>query len=291
MRTPLAAVVGAAVIVAVLSGCASGSDGVRIAGSPAPDRTPYTGVLTPPPSAAADRPGAAGDVVRCSTTPVGSTRSSPYTAGAVAATPERAIGTAWSEGLFLDLTTRSLARERTDGDRVLFTTAYRGVARQAVIVRHGPAGPGTGADADGLGWWVESWARCDLADFPESVSAAAGVQIWSDGAGRRVATARVLSSRGPEHCGWQDMTFLSLDGGMNGRTKGETYIDRPSADLAEYVDTEPEPHVALPAGAVDTGYHRGDRRLWLAPDHAVAYVGTEDDVAAWPRVTRPFGCA
>lgn len=87
------------------------------------------------------------------------------------------------------------------------------------------------------------------------------------------------------------MTFLDLDGGAIGRSGGETFVDRPSADLAEYFSVEAEAHLALPADAVGTGYHLGGSRLWLAPDHAVAYVGTAEDVAAWPRETRPVGCA
>lgn len=271
-----------------MTGCADASDGVRIAASPAADRTPYAGSLTPP-QTAADRTGAAGAVVRCSSTPVGGSAASPYTAGAVATTADGALDVASGEGVF-DLATRSLARERTERDRVLFTTSYHGIARQAVVVRHGPAGPGTGADADGLGWYVESWARCDLADFPDAVSEAYGVQVWSDLDGDRVPITTVRSSSGPEHCGWQDMTFLDLDGGALGAA-GETFVDRPSADLAEYFGAEAEAHLPLPADAVDTGYHRSDDHLWLAPDHAVAYVGTAEDVAAWPRETRPVGCA
>lgn len=290
MTVPAPAVALALAVVLAMTGCASASDGVRIAGSPTADRTPYAGSLTPPPQTAADRPGAAGVVVRCSSTPAGGSAASPYTGGAVATTADGALDVASGEGVF-DLATRSLARERTEHDRVLFTTSYHGIARQAVVVRRGPAGPGAGADADGLGWYVESWARCDLADFPDAVSEAYGVQVWSDRDGDRVPTTTVVSSSGPEHCGWQEMTFLELDGGAIGGSGGETYVDRPSADLAGYFGAEAEAHLALPADSVETGYHLGARRLWLAPGHAVAYVGTPEDVAAWPRETRQVGCA
>lgn len=84
---------------------------------------------------------------------------------------------------------------------MLFTTSYHGIARQAVVVRRRPAGPGSGADADGLGWYVESWARCDLADFPDAVSEARGVQVWSDRDADRVPTTTWSRPGGPSTAG------------------------------------------------------------------------------------------
>jgi hypothetical protein len=53
-------------------------------------------------------------------------------------------------------------------------------------------------------------------------------------------------------------------------------------------------HADLRTGAVDTGYHRDGRRLWLAPDHSAAYlVGVDDpdDVERWPAARQFIGCA
>jgi hypothetical protein len=191
------------------------------------------------------------------------------------------------EGLFLDAPTDDLVLERDDGDRVLFTTSYDGIARQALIVRNGPSGPGTGAK-DGRGWYVESFAACDLADFPEAVSAARGVQVWTDRTGARVSTTKVVSASGPAHCSWQDMTILTLG---DGTKTARTYFAHPSADLRKYFDRPYLEHVPVPSDATDTGYELEGRHLWLSVDQHDAYVGTKTDADRWPRPTRGLGCA
>lgn len=277
--------------VAVLSGCAGTAGAVRFDELPA-DRTPYAGPLVATPTEAqrahpSEWPGAAGAVVRCSSPAHGQTVLGTNTEGAVGSDPRDAIEVRIGEGLFLDAPNDRLALERDDGDRVLFTTSYDGVARQAIIVRNGPSGPGTGAK-DGRGWYVESFAACDLADFPESVSAAHGVQVWSDRDGARVPTTTVVSAAGPEHCAWQDMTFLTFGGATR---DARSYIARPSPDLHDYFDLPYREHVHVPAGATDTGYEREGRHLWLSADERYAYVGSRTDADAWPRPKERFGCA
>ncbi|WP_147392048.1 hypothetical protein [Amnibacterium setariae] len=280
--------VGAAAL--LLSGCGAG--GLRISDDVPAERTPYTGPLVATPSAADRRtpwewPGAAGRVVSCSSAPRGQTVVGRNDEGAVAADPQAAIEVKRGEGLFLSSPTDALVRERDDGDRVLFTTSYDGVARQAIIVRDGPSGPGTGAK-DGHGWYVESFATCDLADFPESVSRARGVQVWTDADGTRVPTSTVVSADGPAHCAWQSMTFLTLGDGTKDPV---SYVARPLQELGEYFDRPYREHVRVPSDARDTGWRREGRRIWIAADGRSAYVGAEDDAAAWPRPARPLGCA
>jgi hypothetical protein len=80
-----------------------------------------------------------------------------------------------------------------------------------------------------------------------------------------------------------------MDGGDDG---GQTYLEHPQSSLyPDYVTVPYAAKAALPADAEDTGYHRGDSRLWLAPDHNRAFVGTVDSVAVWPRTMQPLGCA
>lgn len=290
MRALLAAV--AALTTALLAGCAGTPGAVRIGDEPPAGRTPYAGSLVATPSAEEalqpwEWPGAAGEVVRCSSPPHGQTVVGTNTEGAVARDPRAAIEVKMGEGLFLDAPTDELVLERDDGDRVLFTTSYDGIARQAIIVRDGPSSPGTGAK-DGHGWFVESFAACDLADFPERVSAARDVQIWTDRVSTRLPTTTIVSAPGPAHCDWQSMTLLTL--GSAAPFPG-TYVERPLPELSGYFDRPYREHVAVPEDAVDTGYQRGDRRLWLAADGVYAYVGTTDDAAAWPRENRHLGCA
>jgi len=106
---------------------------------------------------------------------------------------------------------------------VLYTYEVDRRVKQAMIVHRGKAVDG------GTGWYVESWARCDWAELPAALGDALGLEVWTDPSGRRVATGRVVSSRGPEHCDWQDMTFLSIDGGD--LADGQTYVEHPQSEL------------------------------------------------------------
>lgn len=144
---------------------------------------------------------------------------------------------------------------------MLYTYEVDRRVKQAMIVHRGKAVDG------GTGWYVESWARCDWAELPAALGDALGLEVWTDPSGRRVATGRVVSSRGPEHCDWQDMTFLSIDGGD--LADGQTYVEHPHTEL--YPDHFAVPYdrsTDLPSDARDTGYERDGRHLWVAPTEA-----------------------
>jgi hypothetical protein len=70
--------------------------------------------------------------------------------------------------------------EVAESDRVLYTYGVDELVKEAVIVHHGSNVEGS------VGWYVESWAACDPAEFPDSVIDLYGLQIWADAAGRRV---------------------------------------------------------------------------------------------------------
>ena len=112
--------------------------------------------------------------------------------------------------------------------------------------------------------------------------------MWTDADGRPVPTTELTVMSGPEHCGWEDMTFLSL-----GRTDRQpTFVRDPDPELGGYVTEPYQGHAQLPDDAVDTGLRHEDDRLWLAPDRSRAYVGaTPDDVEVWPRTVQQLGCA
>jgi hypothetical protein len=217
--------------------------------------------------------------VHCSTPPTGSTVR-PGSKQPPNSSPEAAV----DDYVSTELPVRHLARERTDKDRVLFTTSYGGVAREAVIVRK--ADPSTDpAVHDSTGWYVDSYAYCDLADFPESVTAAAGIDIWSDAHGTRQPTTRIQSGPGPQHCDLQGTTFLTIGHGTN------AYVDHIPADMQDNFREQPRTHLAVPNDALDTGFSRLGDHLWVSPDRTRAYVGTRTDAALWPRELQAFGCA
>jgi hypothetical protein len=253
----------------------------------APEVPPYKGplvveVTAPPSDERADRSGAAGRVVDCDTPVTGDSRLSPYDGGSVSRSPAAALSEAvgeahpGAEGGFREA--------RREPGRVLYTYEAGGRTRQAYVVHRGPAVDGR------TGWYVESWARCDWAEFPPAVAEGIGLQLWTDATGRPVATSRVVSGPGPEHCDWQRMTFLNLVGGDLER--GQTYVAHPDPEYyPDYFRVAYVEGVPLPAGARDTGYQRDGRRLWVAADRSRAYVGTPAAVDVWPRTVQPLGCA
>ncbi len=289
-RRVLAVAGAAAAVVLAVAGTAlwlgSGGPG----GRPGPAATDfaaaassYDGPLDQP-----DAPfGAAGLALDCVHPPTGSNNAEAvYSQGATSATPRGAVDTAFSEGLFLSMPRVDLALAASETDRQLLTYEVDGRVLLAVVVHDGPAAEGTGGD----GWYVESIARCDFAEFPEAVAEIPGFVrygIWTDADGVPVPVGRVYSTPGPEHCGWEDMTFLVLDDDRPRLSR--SYIEDPDAELRDSVAGPYLSHVPLPDDAVDTGWQRQGRHLWLSPDGRYAYVGTAESVDAWPRFDS--GCA
>ena len=244
-----------------------------------PAATAYDGALHVP-GAQAEHPraAAAGDVVDCDAWGMGGSSPQPvYDEGATADSPQGALATARSERIY-DGVQDGLTVAAQEKDRVLYVVEVDGVIKQAVIVHDGPAAEGTG----GPGWYVESWARCDLSELPRSYTDSIGVQIWTDASGTPVTTGTVQSYSGPEHCDWQSMTFLDV--------RGAEYVRHPLSELAEYVATPYRADVPLPDGAVDTRYRRDGERLWLSADGGQAFVGMPGSVEVWPRLVKPLGC-
>ncbi len=272
-------------LVLVLSACA------HPATTAGPPPAPYAGPLWIAPDPAVDRwkdPGAAGKVVDCDFDAhvVGATSSDPFSGGEVGDTAAAALKEARDEGTWDGYGDMEVVRE--EPDRVLYGYAGGGRTLQAVIVRYGPAVDGTGAGADGLAWWVESWARCDVAEYPPEVTDDLDYEFWTDADGRRQPIRAITSYEGGDCVAGTH--FLEL-----GRSGGD------AAELQVYVahgeafpDFFAEPYradVDLPSDAVDTGFSREGDHLWLSPDQKRAYVGTAERVDLWPRTIQPLGCA
>ena len=279
----------------LLGGCTASptaADDPPATAPPRPEPRAYTGplVVRQPSSGAAglrEWPGAAGRAVQCRGHVIGGSHAAPYADGEVRDDIQGALHEAFGEGQ-IDGVQEGLREVRRAGSRVLLTFESDGIAVEAVVMRRGPVLPRAGAGPDGVAWWPESFARCDWADFPESVTAARGMQIWRDASGARVPTTSVMSAAGPAHCGWESMTFLHL-GGVR---IGDAYVRDPQPDLSEFFAQPFQAHRTVPADARDTGYSRGGNRLWLAADRAVVYVGASpSDAEQWPRTVKPLACA
>ena len=266
----------AAVLVGTLTGCGPGRPTTGESASSA-----YPGPLVVPRDQATHpRAGAAGEVVACDTWGRGGLQDGEvYAEGATADSPEEALEVARSEWL-VDGPLEGLLLAAEEPDRVLWVLEVDAVVKLAVVVRDGPATEGAGGD----GWYVESWARCDSVELPASWTDEIGLLVWRDAAtGEPVPTTELEAWRGPEHCDWQSMVLLYLDGRM--------YVREPVPDLADSFDEEWQASTELPADAVDTGYERDGEHLWLSADRRRVFVGSPDDVELWPQARPEFGCA
>jgi hypothetical protein len=274
------ALAGSLVALAATASCGRG-DGLVSMGAPV--GSSYDGPLYLSPAGLergdpVKRFGAASQVVGCSTRLSGGVNVGLFDGEAGQGGPASALETADYEGV-LDRGGDGYRLARIDGSRVLFTYDVDGVTKQAVIVRNGPT-------IDRAGWYVESWARCDLSELRSSEDPW-GAEVWMDSDGSPAPTTAIVSYPGPEHCDWQQATFLYLDNDLDG-----AYVRNPPKELLRAYFAEPwEPDVALPADAIDTGYSREGNHLWLSQDRTRAYVGTPASVELWPQTTRRLGCA
>ncbi|WP_286259387.1 hypothetical protein [Streptomyces graminofaciens] len=173
--------------------------------------------------------------------------------------------------------------ERAEKNRVLFSYDVDGRTKVAVIVAKDRK--------NSPGWGPETSASCDPAELPASFTDSQWYEIWTDEDGKRVPITKVHTSKGPEHCDWQDAHFLSVGSDADG--DGKLYGRDPDGVLPEGMLTAAyDGDARMPEGARDTGYRHEDRSLWLVEDDpSKAYVRTPDGVEAWPAVAEGKGCA
>lgn len=169
--------------------------------------------------------------------------------------------------------------EREESDRVLYSYDVDGRTKVAVVVARD--------QKDRPGWGPETYASCDPAELPASVTDSGDEEIWTGPDGRRVPTTTLVSYAGAGHCDWQSAHFLGMGRGEDHRQ----YVRDPDGVIAEELLTAPyDGDVSLPADARDTGYRYHDWHLWLTEDRRTAYVRTSDGVEAWPLAKETVAC-
>ena len=169
----------------------------------------------------------------------------------------------------------------TQAGRVLFTYTVDSHPKVAVIVADSAVVDEQLSVEEG--WGIEVFATCDPAEYAPDTDGELGQTVWTDGDGNRVPTSTITSFRGPDHCGWQSVTFLHL--------KDRQYLRDPQNLLTDETIRPYDGDVQLPADATDTGYRNDNRELWLAPESSIAYIVTDTVVEAWPSTTRSVACA
>lgn len=233
--------------------------------------------------------GAAGLALECATKPSRG-GGAGYDDGLVEVqdSPQDALAN-WLEDEFAPVPEGGYRVERADGGRVLLSWDVGEQTKAAVVVSDDVTDY-----RDETGWGVEAWASCDPAELGGEAAAELGVELWQDPDGRPVPTTDVTSHRGPEHCDWQDVTWLRV--GQDGELD-EDFDEYLSGDddgqFADYLTSTPDDAASLPRDATDTGWQRDGRELWLGERPRAAYLVSLDDpsdVERWPATRKPILC-
>lgn len=282
---------GAALVgMVLLAGC--GTD-VVVTGPGSSD--PYDGpmhvaVTNADAASVLERSGAAGHALECDGRPYNG-GSGDYDSGLVStqSAAEAALEKWLDEDYFGAIPQSGFRTEREDGGRTLFSYDVEGRSKVTVIAADSIT------DVDGqTGWGVETWAQCDPSELPDAVTEDLGIQVWTNPNGERAPHTRIQSYAGPDHCDWQDITFLSLDEGRRPQVDPRQFLRDTEGALEEYLTTTFAEVNRLPEGAQDTGFSREGRRLWLDTAPRAAYLVDESDpssIERWPASTEPIHCA
>ena len=271
----------------VLGGC--GTSSLVVAGEPVQE--PYAGPMQLPvddadEASVMERSGAAGRALECGTEPYAG-GSGDYESGLASTqeSAESALENYFSEEFFLQLPADGYRVEREDDGRVLFSYDVRDQTKVAFIAS------GSIVDFnDEEGWGIETWAQCDPSEFPASVTDALGIEVWKDATGDRVPVTKIQSGPGPEHCNWQDITFLTL-GTENGERQ---FLRDTTGELRQMLATTFDASATVPKQATDTGFERHGRRLWLHREGMAAYLVDTNNpkkVERWPATKERVACA
>jgi hypothetical protein len=270
----------------VLSGC--GSSPVVTGSAP---QHPYDGPMQVAVSyddeaGVEQRSGAAGLALECDGEPYNG-GSGDYDSGLESAqgSAEDALRDFFDQEPIAEGPSKGYRVEREADGRVLYSFDVDGRTKVAVIAA---------ADIrdydDDTGWGVETWAQCDPAELPAAVTDDLGIQVWTDRAGHRVPVATLRSHSGPEHCDWQDIVFLTV---VDDTGTWQFLRDR-TGELDPFLATTYADAVAVPESAIDTGFVRDGRSLWLAKDRTAAYLvraGEPGRAERWPATTEQVACA
>jgi len=121
---------------------------------------------------------------------------------------------------------------------------------------------------------AEPGSATDLASEPAAWLLYANYHRWSDVGGCEVRVDVISQTTGPEHCGWESATFITIGTSIgaphstSGAPAGgaRTYIWDPGGALL-YIDGIERnlslPVEELPDSVMDTEFRDGDAELWL----------------------------
>jgi hypothetical protein len=123
-----------------------------------------------------------------------------------------------------------------------------------------------------------------------------GLPWYKDG--QRVPAGTLTLLAGPAHCGWQNLTLLTMGWPLGTYPATDIharqYVRDPGNEHSDKLLDKFIPSVDLPPDAEFTGYRNGTDELWTSPrtiDTVVYMVRPGKVVEQWPRARDLFGCA
>lgn len=227
------------------------------------------------------RSGAAGRKVACDGPLHLGSWAPDFGGPSVGATDPQGALQAFLEQGFFGLPRDGYEQVAAEAGRVLFTYTVDSDPKVAVIVADSAVVDEQLSVEEG--WGIEVFATCDPAEYAPNTDGELGQTVWTDGDGNRVPTSTITSFPGPDHCGWQSVTFLHLE--------DRQYLRDPQNLLTDETVRPYDGDARLPADAIDTGYRNDNHELWLTTDSSIAYIVTDTAVEAWPSTTRSVACA
>jgi hypothetical protein len=106
--------------------------------------------------------------------------------------------------------------------------------------------------------------------------------------GQELPSTEIVAAAGPDHCGWQSATFLTIAWplGTQAQTadRARQYIRDPTGVVSQALHARLSFHATLPADAQPTGYWYGAVQLYTSSDvDQSLYLVAGHDVERWPR--------
>src|SRR2546428_3510553 len=115
--------------------------------------------------------------------------------------------------------------------------------------------------------------------------------------GQKVPPSEIVAAAGPDHCGWQSATFLTIGWPLGTRSEtadnARQYVRDPSGVVSQALHAHLGFHGTLPADAQPTGYWYGAVQLYTSAsdvDQSV-YLVAGHDVERWPRSDPMTDCS
>lgn len=107
--------------------------------------------------------------------------------------------------------------------------------------------------------------------------------------GNTVSPFELVTSAGPDHCGWESATYLTIGWPpgtvASSATGARLYIRDPHGAVAASYREGLVVHASVPADARPTGHRHGSIQIYVSPsdqDRAIYVVGA-DGAERWPR--------